>query len=420
MDDGQQNSTVAALDIGTDTISVAVGQITAPGQFVLLGFGKVGANGIHAGCVQDVETAVASIRNAVQEAEGMARQKFTRVTVALTGKHLHSVNKVGRTVLPGNEVTDHDVLTAVRLAMAFDRKSEGSGEDDYVVTHVVKGFTLDNDDTMIDDPVGMTGNVLKAHVHLAIGSDTVVQNLGKCIRRAGLDMEQVMLQPWASAMSCLTVTEKELGVILLDFGAGTVDVACYLNGNIEYTHVVSMGSNNIARDIASILGCSLDDAVEIMRSYGHYGIRPGDQYERVSYVYEATGENRIANVSQVVKIIEARTKEMVENVISTGLKTDGWQYKAGAGIVATGGMTRMSGFADFISSIFENNVRIGAPAMQAGSAVTLCNPEDSTVVGLLMESVRRRSRMGEHKLSTGRLGAIASFWKRLWFGDFSG
>ena len=227
METVQQSSTVAALDIGSEKIAVAVADASEGGELTLLGFGKVPSLGIQHGSVQDVELAVESIRAAIAEAEQTSRRKVTTVSVALTGKHLHSINKVGQLVLPDAEVDSAAVKRVTRLAMAFDPKVEGQSQDDRLVSHVVKGYTLDNDDVMIDDPIGMVGSVIKAHVHLAIGSDSVVQNLVKCIRRAGLDIEGLVLQPWASAAGVLTPTDKELGVVVLDIGAGTTDISCW-------------------------------------------------------------------------------------------------------------------------------------------------------------------------------------------------
>ena len=166
METVQQSSTVAALDIGSEKISVAVADASEGGELTLLGFGKVPSLGIQHGSVQDVELAVESIRAAVAEAEQTSRRKVTTVSVALTGKHLHSINKVGQVVLPDAEVDSAAVKRVTRLAMAFDPKVEGQSQDDRLVSHVVKGYTLDNDDVMIDDPIGMVGSVILSLIHI--------------------------------------------------------------------------------------------------------------------------------------------------------------------------------------------------------------------------------------------------------------
>ena len=230
MDSAVKSSQIAALDIGTAKISVVVADVDDTGEIRVVGIGKVEALGIYDGSIQDVELAVDSIRKAVAEAEAMSGLKITAVSAALTGRYLHSVNRKGRLVLRENEVTAQDVQRVTRLAMAFDPKndSRGRGDDDRVVSHLVKGYTLDNDTaTLIADPVGMSGNVIHAHVHLAVGSESIVANLIRCIRRAGLDVEALILQPWASAASCLTPTDKELGVIMMDFGARSDEPATY-------------------------------------------------------------------------------------------------------------------------------------------------------------------------------------------------
>lgn len=419
MEGVQHNSTIAALDIGTSKISVAVAEVDDSGALSILGFGKVGANGIHAGSVQDVELAIESIRNAVAEAEQMSRRKISTVSVALTGKHLHCVNKTGQAPLPNAEVENNDVKRATRLAMAFDTKTDAETSDDRVVSHIIKGYTIDNnDDTMIQDPLGMAGSVLKAHAHLAIGSDSVVVNLVKCIRRAGLDLEGLVLQPWASASGVLTPTEKELGVVMLDIGAGAIDIACYQGGNIEYTAVVASGGDLITRDIASILRCTIDDAEDIKLSYGHVGLRPEDAFENINYIDETTDRQTMATNAKLVEIIESRLIETLKVIAQYYLARDKWLERAAAGVVITGGVARLPGIQALAQKVFGLPVRIGQPPLQKRSALTLENPEDATVVGVLLETVRRRHITGN---VTSRAGRLDGFWaavRRIIFGDF--
>lgn len=418
MEGVQNNSTIAALDIGTSKISVAVAEVDDSGALSILGFGKVGANGIHAGSVQDVELAVESIRNAVTEAEQMSRRKISTVSVALTGKHLHCVNKTGQAPLPNAEVENNDIKRATRLAMTFDAKTDAESSDDRVVSHIIKGYTIDNDDTMLQDPLGMAGSVLKAHAHLAIGSDSVVLNLVKCIRRASLDLEGLVLQPWASASGVLTPTEKELGVVVLDIGAGAIDIACYQGGNIEYTAVVPSGGDLITRDIASILRCRIDDAEDIKLSYGHVGLRPEDAFENINYINETTDRQTTATNAKLVEIIESRLVETLKVIAQYYLARDKWLDRAAAGIVITGGVARLPGLQELAQKVFGLPVRIGQPPLQKRSALTLENPEDATVVGVLLETVRRRHITGNATLRPGRLDGFWGAVRRIIFGDF--
>lgn len=421
METVQQSSTIAALDIGSEKISVAVAEVSESGALTLLGFGKVPSMGIQHGSVQDVELAVESIRAAVGEAEQNSRRKVTTVSVALTGKHLHSLNKVGQVVLPDAEVDASAVKRVTRLAMAFDPKTDGKSEDDRLVSHVVKGYTLDkDDDVMIDDPIGMSGSVLKAHVHLAIGSDSVVQNLVKCIRRAGLDIEGLVLQPWASAAGVLTPTDKELGVVVLDIGAGTTDISCWEKGQVEFTAVAAMGGNTIQRDIAAVLGCNMNDADEIKLTYGHWPLRPEDTYEVVRYVRESNGEADTSSCEKIVLTVQSRLTEMFKVIARSYLGPDGWNLRASAGIVLTGGVARMSGIAGLAQTVLGLPVRIGMPLLQSDASIGLVSPEDATVVGVLLETVRRRKLAGAETLSQGTFSGLLAQLKRIVFGDFSG
>ena len=418
MDGAQNNSTIAALDIGTSKITVAVGEVGPAGELSVFGFGKVAANGIHAGCVQDVELAVEAIRAAVAEAELTSQRRITTVAAALTGKHLHSVNNVGRLVLPEGEVDNNAVMKATRLAMTFDAKKDARSEDDRVVTHIIKGYTIDNDDTMLDDPLGMAGNVLNAHAHLAVGSDSIVRNLVKCIRRAGLELEGLVLQPWASAAGTVTATEKELGVIVLDVGAGAVDIACYQGGQIGYTAVAPWGGEIITRDIAAGLNCRLADAEDIKIGYGRIGARNEDNYELIRYTRESTGLEDTISRTDLIGIVEARCEETLGLIGRYFLTPDKWLERAAAGIVLTGGVARTPGLDALAARVLGLPVRIGVPPMQKNTPLGLVNPEDATAVGVLLEAMRRRRAAGREKLSRGN--PFMAVLRRIVFGDFAG
>lgn len=420
MDSGAQSSMVVALDIGTSKIACAVADVNERGELKIVGIGKVAANGIQDGSVQDVESAVESIRLAKEEAEAMSGREITMVSTALTGKYLHSVNREGRLVLGENEVTTDDVQRVTRLAMAFDPKVDGRSDDDRVVAHIVKGYTLDNDNVLIEDPVGMMGSVIRSHVHLAVGSESIVANLVKCIRRVGLDVEALILQPWASAASCVTPTEKELGVIVMDFGAGAIDLVCFEHSEIEKTQVIPAGGELIRRDIAGVFECSLDDAEEIKRAYGHIGPRPEDKYEKIRYTKEASGESAVQTCEFLEKIVSMRAGEILRVIKENYIDPERWTQKAAAGIVITGGMTEMPGFPELVQRVMGLPVRIGTPRLPGEQAVNLTAAEDSTVTGVLLETVRRRRLSGRIRRNAGRFSGLMGVFRRVVFGDFAG
>ncbi len=420
MDSGAQSSMVAALDIGTSKISCAIADVDEAGCLKIIGIGKVASYGIQDGSVQDVESAVESIRRAKEEAEAMCGREITTVATALTGKYLHSVNREGRLVLSDGEVTTDDVLRVTRLAMAFDPKTDGRTDDDRVVAHMVKGYTLDNDDVLIEDPVGMTGSVIRSHVHLAVGSESIVANLVKCIRRVGLDVEALVLQPWASAASCVTLTEKELGVIVMDFGAGAIDIVCFEHGEIAKTQVIPAGGDWIRRDIAGVFGCSLDDAEDIKTTYAHIGPRTEDKYEKIRYTKEATGEAAVQTCEFLEQIVNMRATEILRVIKENYIDPERWTQKAAAGIVITGGMTKMAGFAALVQRVMGLPVRIGLPRRLGDQAVNLTLPEDATVTGVLLETVRRRRLSGRSRRDAGHFGGVMGMLRRIVFGDFAG
>ncbi len=419
--ENEQGHLLAALDIGTSKISVAVARVQEDGEPRLIGFGKVRSEGIRQGCVQNMELAVNSIRHALEEAKSISRcEQIPSVYVALTGKGLHSINKQGQVVLQDNQVTESNIKRAQQLALAFDSKQEGSKEDDKIVSHVMQGYTIDSDDTMIfEPPVSFSGNVLRAHAHLAIGSDSVVQNLLKCVRRAGVDVDGLVLQPWASAASCLTPTEKKLGVVLLDFGAGLIDIACFKDGIVQYTAVAPAGGNLFTNDIATYLKCTLEEAEHIKLAYGHIPERPGDRFEKIRYIYEPTGKEQSVRSSELVNVLEQRLRELVNVLRTYYLDKDGWTQQAAAGVVITGGMAEMPGFDKVVSEVLELKVRIGHPNAAEGAGVNLVSPGDSTVIGVLSEVMRRRKIGERNKRSSRGASGLWSMFKRIWIGDFA-
>ncbi|HBZ57872.1 MAG TPA: cell division protein FtsA [Sutterella sp.] len=417
----EQGHYIAALDIGSSKIAVAVASVSEDGRLRFVGFGKVPSKGIRQGCVQNIELAVTSIRNALEEAKEISRiESIPSVYVALTGKGLHSINKQGRVVIQDGQVTEANVKKAQQLALAFDSKEDGNAPDDKIVSHVLQMYTIGSDDTPIyEPPVGYKGEVLRAYAHLAIGPDSMVQNLLTCVRRAGVDVDGLVLQPWASAASCLTQTEKKLGVILLDFGAGLIDIACYKDDIVQYTAVATAGGNLFTNDIATYLKCTIEEAERIKLAYGHIPERPSDRYEKIHYTYEPTGKAKEVTSAEIVNVLEQRLRELIGVLRTYYLDKQDWTQQAAAGVVITGGMAEMPGFDKVIEDELGLKVRIGHPNPWRGGGVSLVSPADSTVMGVLDE-VRRRRMIGERSKRSSRGGSrIWSAFKRLWVGDFA-
>lgn len=417
MENQQDPSTIAAIDIGSSKVSIMVGAMDKDGLVRIVGFGKVRADGFRGGTIQDFEAAVHSVSEALREAQQTSQRTITKVAAALTGKHLYSLNNDGRVVLAGREVTRKDTEKAVRLAISIPRTALRE-PDDRVVAHVVKGFTIDKDTTLQDDPVGQRGNVLRAQLHLALGTASSVQNLVKCIQSAGLDIEGLILQPWASAAACLTPTDRELGAALLDFGAGSTHVACYQCGQIETTSVAAVGGNLFTNDIAAYLGCSIADAEEIKLRYGHLVLGSEDRFEKIRYVYEPEQKEREVSAEDIVHILEPRAREVVRLLGHYYLEPGGWLEKAAAGIVLTGGVANLPGMTDIFHEELGLPVRIGRPSPMI--AIQGCSsPEDSTAVGVLLEMAHRRRRMHRKVLVSGPVQRFRSWVRRIFFGDFS-
>ena len=208
--------------------------------------------------------------------------------------------------------------------------------------------------------------------------------------------------------------------MVLDIGAGTTDISCWEKGQVEFTAVAAMGGNTIQRDIAAVLGCNMSDAEDIKLTYGHWPLRQEDAYETVRYMRESTGEPDSCSCEKIVMTVESRLTEMFKVIARTYLSPDGWNLRASAGIVLTGGVARMPGIAELAHHILGLPVRVGMPLMQSDASIGLVSPEDATVVGVLTETVRRRRLSGAEKRSDGTFSGLLAQLKRIVFGDFSG
>lgn len=414
MESNQAPNIIAALDIGTSKVSVAVAEEYAPGKITVIGIGKVPSNGMSEGNIQDVESAVFSIRQAVNEAQSTSGKTITHVNAALTGKSLRCVNKEGQIVLHEEEVRDEDVAHVTHLARQYD---SGKNSDERVVMHAIRGYRLDdNTNPIVHNPIGMSGRVLKAYAHLAVGSDTGTLNLVRCIKKAGLTVDSVIVRPWASASSCLTPTEKKIGVILLDIGEGSTDIACYQGNMISYTSVARNGGYDITRDIATSLHCSLEDALAIKQTYGHLGVREEDRFEKIRYVHDVDRLEHEVTSDEIEHIINFRLADILSGIRHKHLDQDHWLQRAAHGVVVTGGGAKLPGLVEYMQRLWNVQVRIGTPNQLESSGVSLSDPEDATVMGVLVEAELRRQLLG--KTSKIHNSSLMHGIKRWIFGDY--
>ena len=340
---------VVGLDIGTSKVMVVVAEVLPGAELKLAGFGIAPSTGLKRGVVVNIDATVQSIQMALKEAELMADCKITRVYTGITGSHIRGMNSHGMVAVKDREVTAADVARVVETAKAVNISN-----DQRLLLVEPQEFIIDGQD--VKEPIGMSGIRLEAKIHIVTGAQSAAENIIKCVRRCGLDVEQLMLNPLASSYSVLTADEKELGVALVDIGAGSTDVAIFTGGAIRHTAVIPIAGDLITSDIAMALRTPTKDAEEIKVESGFAKQLLADP-----------------NVQQV-------------------LRESGFEEVLSSGIVLTGGSAMMPGMIELGEDIFLKAVRRGVPRYSSALSDMVSHPRAATVMGLLEEARMARLR----------------------------
>ncbi|MFH1652924.1 MAG: cell division protein FtsA [Pseudomonadota bacterium] len=367
---------VVGLDIGTTKICCIVGEHAGNG-IDIIGIGSHPSKGLRKGVVINIDSTVASIKKAVEEAELMAGCDISSVYAGIAGGHIRGINSHGVVAIKDREVTSPDVARVIDAAQAVSLPM------DREVIHVIPQQFIVDDQDGVHDPVGMSGVRLEAKVHIVTGAVTSAQNIIKCCNRAGLNVDDIILQQLASAESVLTVDEKELGVVLIDIGGGTTDIAIFSNGSLVYTSVLTLGGNHLTNDIAVGLRTPSHEAEKIKQRYGCAlsGIVHKDETIEVPSV---GGRNaRVLSRQILAEIIEPRMEEIF-TLVQQELSRSGYEDMLAAGVVLTGGTTIMEGIEDMAEQIFNLPVRKGMPSRIGGLTDVVRSPVYATGVGLVL------------------------------------
>ncbi|MGH7321510.1 MAG: cell division protein FtsA, partial [Candidatus Rokuibacteriota bacterium] len=352
--------TVAGLDVGTSKICAVIGELTPTGVDIV-GLGKHPSRGLRKGVVVNIESTVEAIKRAVQEAEQMAGVEIESVYASIGGGHLGGVNSQGVVAVQGRsrEVSTADVERAIEVARDVHLPS------DREILHVLtQTFTVDDHDG-IREPVGMLGSRLGVAVHLITGAAAAVQNVVRSVNRAGLTVRDVVLQPLAAAESVLTPDERDLGVLLIDIGGGTTDVALFRDGALWHTTVIPLGGDHITNDIAVGLRTPPPDAEELKKLFGCAQTALILEDETVEVPSIGGRKPRVLSRQTLTRIIQARVEEIL-SLVARGIVQAGLEDAATAGVVVTGGATIMEGVPDLAESIFDLPVRRGIPKWVGG------------------------------------------------------
>jgi len=368
---------IVGLDIGTSKVVAIVGEITPEGSVDVIGIGSHPSVGLKKGVVVNIESTVHSIQRAVEEAELMAGCQIHSVYTGIAGQHIRSLNSHGIVAIRDHEVTQSDMDRVIDAAKAVPIPA------DQKILHILpQQFVIDTQDG-IKEPVGMSGVRLEAKVHIVTGSVSAAQNIIKCVRRCGLEVDDIILEQLASSYSVLTEDEKELGVCLIDIGGGTTDIAVFSQGSIRHTAVIPIAGDQVTNDIAVALRTPTQSAEAIKIKYACALSRLADPDETLEVAGAMERPARRLSRMTLAEVAEPRYEELFA-LVHSELRRHGLEELLGSGIVVTGGSAKMEGVIDLAEEIFRMPVRLGLPRYITGLVDVVRNPIYSTGVGLLL------------------------------------
>jgi len=373
---------IVGLDIGTSKVVAIVGEINAEGGLNIVGIGRHRSRGLKKGTVVNIESTVQSIQRAVEEAELMAGCQIHSVYAGIAGSHIRSMNSHGIVAIRDKEVYPADIERVIDAAQAVAIPA------DQKVLHILPQEYIIDSQEGVKEPLGMSGVRLEAKVHLVTCATNAAQNIEKCIKRCGLETDEIILEQLASSYSVLTEDEKELGVCLVDIGGGTTDIAIFTEGAIRHTGVIPIAGDQVTNDIAMALRTPTDHAEELKIKYACAlsQLASADDMIKVPSV----GERPPRELSRqaLADVVEPRYDELF-HLIQAEIRQSGYEDVLAAGMVFTGGTSKMEGVVELAEEIFHMPVRIGMPTEVNGLVDIVRNPTYSTAVGLLLYGMRQ-------------------------------
>jgi cell division protein FtsA len=376
---------IVGLDVGTSKIVAIVAQMNPDGQYEVVGLGQHESSGLRRGVVNNIESTVASIQRALEEAELMADCKIRTVLTGVAGSHIRSFNSSGMVAIKDKEVSAADMARVMETAKAVPIPT-----DQQILEVRAQEYIIDGQEG-IQDPIGMSGVRLEVRVHIVTGAVSAVQNIVKCIRRCGLEVQDLMLQPLASAQSTLTQDEKELGVALVDIGGGTTDIAIFTGGAIRHTQVIPIAGELITSDIAMALHTPTQEAEEIKLRHGVAKQALVDPEERIEVPGLGDRGPRQMSRQALAAVIEPRVEELLV-LVQQAIRESGHADRLSSGVVLTGGTALLPGVVELAEDIFLKPVRVGLPVYSGGLSDVVRSPRYATAAGLLEEARQRRVR----------------------------
>jgi cell division protein FtsA len=375
---------IVGLDIGTSKVLAIVGELTTNGEIEIIGVGHHPSRGMKKGVVVNIESTVQSIQRAVEEAELMAGCQIHSVYAGIAGSHIRSTNSHGNVAIRDKEVSNFDIQRVIESASAMAIPA------DQKVLHVLPQEYIIDGQEGIREPIGMSGVRLEARVHIVTGAVSAVQNIVKCVRRCGLEVDDIILEQLASSMSVLTDDEKELGVCLVDIGGGTTDISVFTEGAIRHTAVIPIAGDQVTNDIAVALRTPTPNAEEIKKKFGCALTQLAHREETIEVPSVGDRPPRKLTRQTLAEVVEPRIEELY-GLVQAELRRSGFEDLIGSGIVVTGGSAKMEGMIDLAEEVFHMPVRLGTPQYVGGLKGVIQNPIFATGVGLVLYGAKYRA-----------------------------
>lgn len=402
---------IVGLDIGTSKIVTIVAELLPEGTLKVIGLGQHVSRGLKKGVVVNIDSTMQAIQRSLEEAELMADCKINTVFTGIAGSHIKSLNSHGMVKIKDAEVSQMDVDRVVETARAVALPA-----DQQILHILTQEFIIDGQDD-VREPLGMSGMKLEVKVHIVTGAVAAAQNIVKCIKRCGLEVSDLILQPLASSIAVLTEDEKELGVCLVDIGGGTTDIAVFKNGSIRHTAVIAVAGDQMTNDIAVAFRTPTQSAEDIKIKHGCALRQLADPREVVEVPGVDGREARQLSIQTLAEVIEPRVVELYELVLQE-LRRSGMEEMIASGIVITGGSSMMRGMMELGEEIFHMPVRLGMPRYVGGLSEVVSNPRYATAVGLILMGKQQLERHISGQMDSSSVGRIFEKMKSWFQGNF--
>ncbi len=401
-----KNNYIVGLDIGTKKTAAIIGEITEDKKIEIIGIGIADSRGLRKGVVVNLEATVNAIKKAREEAELMAGVEIESVFVGISGAHIKSFNSRGVIAVSGKnrEITPEDIERVI------DQSKAVSIPPDREIIHIIPQEFLVDEQDGIKDPLSMSGIKLEVNVHIVTSATTSIQNLRTCIERAGIEIEQIVLNQIAASVSTLTHDEMELGVGMIDMGGGTTEIAIFERGSLWYTSIIPIGGDNFTNDIAVGLRTPIPEAEKIKKKFGCVSSPLIDEQETVEVPSVGRGKKaRILSRQLLADIIQPRAEEIFR-LVDNDIKRMGYEKSLNSGIVLTGGTALLEGLEEVAEEIFDLPVRRGDPSGIGGLAERVNTPDYAASVGLILYGYNKWKEKGTSKDRKRSLWAKFKDW----------